>query len=187
MAIVARFPKLETDRLDLRRFLPEDVADVARLCGEWEIAETTLNIPHPYELPMAEEWIGSHQKAFDDGEAVNFAISEKETGKLLGAISIHIQKGNRLAEIGYWIGKPYWNRGFATEATKAVIDYGFEQLELNRIQARHMTKNPASGRVMEKAGMKPEGIMRQSIFRWGVFEDAAIYSILREEYEYYSK
>lgn len=180
---MARFPKLQTDRLQLRAFSAEDAADVARLCGDWEVAETTLNIPHPYELPMAEEWIGGHQRAFDEGEAVTFAISGKETAELIGAISIHVQKGNRLAEVGYWVGKPYWNRGYATEATKAVIAYGFDQLDLNRIQARHMTKNPASGRVMEKAGMKREGILRQSIFRWRTFEDVALYSILREEYE----
>jgi len=180
---MARHPILETDRLNLRAFSADDAPDVVRLCGEWEIAETTMHIPHPYELPMAEEWIGSHQRTFDDGEAVTFAVTEKETGELLGAIAINLNKGNRFAEIGYWIGKQYWNHGYATEAAKAVISYGFVELELNRIQARHMTKNPASGRVMEKTGMEPEGILRQSIFRWGKFEDAAIYSVLRKDYE----
>jgi RimJ/RimL family protein N-acetyltransferase len=174
---------LETERLTLRAFSSDDARDVARLCGEWEIAETTMHIPHPYESPMAEEWISSHQKDFDDGEAVTFAVTEKESGELLGAIALHIHKVNRLAEVGYWIGKQYWNQGYATESTKALISYGFDQLKLNRIQSRHMTKNPASGRVMEKAGMEFEGVLRQSIFRWNTFEDAAIYSVLRDDYE----
>jgi ribosomal-protein-alanine N-acetyltransferase len=180
---MVRYPLLETERLNLRAFSTDDAPDVVRLCGEWEIAETTMHIPHPYKLPMAEEWIGSHQRTFNNGEVVTFAVTEKGTGELLGAIAININKDNRLAEIGYWIGKQYWNHGYATEAARAVISYGFGELELNRIQARHMTKNPASGRVMEKAGMESEGILRQSIFRWGKFEDAAIYSILREDYE----
>ena len=87
----------------------------------------------------------------------------------------------KMAEIGYWIGKPYWSQGYCTEAAREVVRYGFEVLNLNRIQARHMTKNPASGRVMEKVGMKYEGRLRQSLLRWDQFEDVAIYSILRDE------
>lgn len=81
---------------------------------------------------------------------MHWAITHSDDGRLFGAISIHVEKGQRLAEIGYWIGKPFWNRGYATEATRAAIAYGFEHLGSNRIQARHMTKNPASGRVMQK-------------------------------------
>lgn len=180
---MAKFPGLRTTRLRLRAFTLHDAPVVAELCGEWEIARTTVNIPHPYDQPMAEEWIGGHQKTFKNGDAVTFAIIQEEGGQLVGAIGIHVNKTNRMGEIGYWIGQPYWNRGYATEATKAVVSYGFDQLGLNRIHARHMTKNPASGRVMEKAGMKLEGVLRQSIYRWDTFEDAAIYSILREEYE----
>jgi RimJ/RimL family protein N-acetyltransferase len=156
---------------------------VVELCGDWDVARTTANIPHPYDQSMAEAWIRTHRPAFEAGEATTYAITLNETVQLVGAIGIHINKSNRIGEIGYWIGKLFWNRGYATEAVKAVIAYGFEQLGLNRIHARHMTKNAASGRVMEKAGMKFEGVLRQSIYRWEKFEDAAIYSILQEEYE----
>lgn len=175
-------PELLTERLKLRPFSLDDAPDVAGLCGAWEIADTTANIPHPYELPMAEAWIGTHGPAFERGESVSLAITRQEDGHLVGAIGLHIDAVNRSAEIGYWIGKPFWNRGFATEATKSMIAYGFEVVGLNRICARHMTRNPASGRVMEKAGLKFEGILRQSIYRWERYEDAAIRSILREEY-----
>jgi [ribosomal protein S5]-alanine N-acetyltransferase len=180
---MTEYPELVTARLRLRAFTMQDAPIVAQLCGEWEIAEKTANIPHPYDVSMAEEWIGSHPKAFVDGEAMTFAIIVTEHDLLVGAIGLHLSSVNRYAEVGYWIGKSFWNHGYATEATVAVIAYGFEKLGLNRIQARHMTKNPPSGRVMQKAGMKFEGILRQSIYRWEQFEDAAMYSILYEEYK----
>ncbi len=179
---MAQIPTLTTPRLILRPFTLDDAPAVKELAGEWEIAATTANIPHPYEEGMAEEWIRTHQENFDKGEAVSLAITLKPEGGLVGAIGIHINKTNRLAEMGYWVGKPFWNRGYCTEAAREVVRYAFEELDLNRVQARHMIKNPASGRVMQKIGMQYEGTLRQSIFRWDKFEDAAMYSILRDEY-----
>ena len=87
-----------------------------------------------------------------------------------------MQKGKQ----GYWLGKDYWNKGYATEAVKAVIGYGFEKLRLNRIYAGHFTKNPASGRVMQKTGMTHEGLGREHILHWGVYEDMVECAILRK-------
>lgn len=179
---MGHIPTLVTDRLILRPFRLEDAPIVRELAGEWEIAATTINIPHPYEEGMAEEWIARHQEEFDKGEGVTFAITLKPDGRLIGAIGLHINQTHHWAEMGYWIGKPYWNRGYCTEAAREVVRYAFEVLGLNRVQARHMRKNPASGRVMQKVGMKYEGTLRQSVFRWGKFEDVAIYAILRHEY-----
>ena len=179
---MGQIPTLTTTRLILRPFTLDDAPTVRTLAGEREIAATTANIPHPYEEGMAEEWIASRQEAFDSGQAVTLAVTLKSDGALLGAIALTINKTHHLAEIGYWIGKPYWSQGYCTEAAKEIVRYAFEVLELNRVQARHMTANPASGRVMQKSGMTYEGTLRQSIFRWEEFKDAAIYSILREEY-----
>ncbi len=178
---MGQIPTLITARLVLRPFTLSDAPVVKELAGEWEIAETTANIPHPYEEGMAEVWISTHQESFDKGEAVTFAITLRTDARLVGAIGLRIIKAHRLAEMGYWVGRPYWNQGYCTEAAQAVLRYGFEVLDLNRVQARHMTHNPASGRVMQKLGMKYEGTLRQSLFRWGKFRDAAIYSILRDE------
>lgn len=156
---------------------------MTELAGEWEVAKTTANIPHPYEDGMAEEWIATHAEAFKYGKGVTFAVELQPDGPLIGAISLGMRKIHEWAELGYWIGKPYWNKGYCTEAAKEVLWYGFEKLDLNRIQARHMPKNPASGRVMEKIGMTREGVLRQSLKRFGEFEDAILYSILQEEYE----
>jgi len=176
-------PTLNTPRMLLRPFTLEDASSVKELAGDYDIAANTASIPHPYEDGMAEAWISTHQESFEKGETVTFAITLKPGGTLLGAISIfHIEITHRQGEIGYWIGKPYWNHGFCSEAAREVIRYAFEVLELNRVQARHLTRNPASGRVMQKAGMTYEGTLRQALLRWGKFEDTALYSILREEF-----
>jgi ribosomal-protein-alanine N-acetyltransferase len=175
-------PTLETTRLILRPFTVADAPDVQRLAGDREIASTTLNVPHPYEDGMAEQWIGTHQAKYERGELVNFAIVRRADNALIGAIGLQINQQHTHAELGYWIGKPYWNAGYCTEAAQAVVGYGFEVLGLHRIHASYLTRNPASGRVMQKLGMLNEGCLRQHVNKWEVFEDLAIYGILKSEY-----
>jgi RimJ/RimL family protein N-acetyltransferase len=85
------------------------------------------------------------------------------------------------AELGYWIGKPFWGRGYATEAARALVQYGFDTLGLHRIYARHLTRNPASGRVLHKIGMTHEGYRRKHEKKWGIYEDDKLYGILRDD------
>lgn len=174
-------PVLETRRLVLRPFQLEDGPEVQELAGAWEIADTTANIPHPYPDGAAEAWIEKQGPAWREGTSATFAVCLRPGSPLLGAIGLAIDRGNRSAEMGYWIGVKFWKQGYCTEAAGAVVAYGFDALGLERICARHMTRNPASGRVMEKIGMRREGILRRSIYRWDVFEDAAIYALLRED------
>ena len=164
-------PTLPTARLILRPFEAADAAVVRELAGKREIADTTLNIPHPYADGVAEAWIATHARAFDDGSLAVFGIVPRESGRLAGAIGLKIERQLNLGELGYWVGKPFWNRGYATEATIEIIRYGFTNLDLNRIGASHFARNPASGRVMEKAGMRHEGTARQSVIKWGAYED----------------
>lgn len=172
---------ITTERLILRPFTVDDAADVQRLAGEKEIADTTLNIPHPYEDGIAEAWIATHEPDFKAGRLANFAITKKDTGELIGAIGLTINKRFNHAEMGYWVGKPYWNGGYATEAARAIITYAFEELELHRVHAHYMTRNAASGRVMEKAGMVREGLLREHVLNGGVYEDIICYGIVRDE------
>jgi [ribosomal protein S5]-alanine N-acetyltransferase len=178
---MSHIPTLTTERLALRPFALSDAPTVQKLAGARDVAMMTTTIPHPYEDGIAEAWIETHQDAFDQGEEVVFAVTRSCDGLLIGAIGISINKLHQLGEMGYWIGKPYWGQGYCTEAARAVVRYAFDVLHLNRVQARHMTKNPASGRVMQKAGMRYEGTLRQSLHRWDAFEDAAVYAILRSE------
>ncbi len=174
-------PTLATARLSLRPFAVPDAPDVQRLAGAREVAATTLNIPHPYLDGVAEAWIGMHAAAWERGELATFAVTEPSLG-LVGAIGLRIERAHRRAELGYWIAVPYWGRGYATEAAVAVIAFGFASLDLNRIYATHLTRNPASGRVMIKAGMRYEGCRRAHIIKWDQFEDLENYAVLRDEW-----
>lgn len=176
-------PTLETVRLILRPFTLADAPDIQRLAGEPDVASTTRNIPHPYADGVAEQWIRTHQEQFEQGRLVNFAIVRRADDLLLGAIGLQINPLDGHGELGYWIGKPYWNHGYCTEAAQAVVRYGFEVLGLQRIHAAYLTRNPASGRVMQKLGMIYEGCLRQHVKKGEVFEDLALYGILRSEYD----
>ncbi|MCR4318212.1 MAG: GNAT family N-acetyltransferase [Planctomycetes bacterium] len=182
MGLPVAIPNLETSRLILRPFELSDAADVQRLAGDYAIAEMTAHIPHPYPEGAAAEWISTHRKDFDTCSGVALAITLKETGELLGAIGLmDIQKEHQ-AEVGYWIGKPFCGNGYCTEAARAVIDFAFTTLGLIRVHAHHMSKNPASGRVLLKAGMMHEGSRRKHMFRWGKLEDIEMYGILKTEF-----
>lgn len=175
-------PTLHTTRLTLRPFEPSDGPRVKELAGDRAIADTTGRIAHPYEDGMAERWIARQQTEFEAGTSTDFAVTLRESGELLGAIGLVINAAHRRAELGYWIGKPHWGRGYATEAGRAVIRHGFEDLGLARIAAHHFQRNPASGRILQKLGMKPEGLLRRHFLKWDTLEDVVLHGILREEW-----
>ncbi len=179
---VKQRPSLTTERLQLRPFTLNDAPAVQRLAGDRDIASTTLQIPHPYEDGMAEQWIATHQESYEKGESVLFAIVARPDDTLIGAMGLRIHPQHANAELGYWIGKSYWNRGYATEAAHAVVAHGFKVLGLHRIYAHCFSRNPSSARILQKLGMRYEGCLRQHIAKWGEFEDMEIYGLLAEEY-----
>ncbi len=170
---------LHTERLTLRPFATEDAPDVSRLAGDREIAANTLTVPHPYDEEMASEWIAGHSPSIEAGEKVVFALVHDS--ELVGAMGLDLAPEHSRAELGYWVGRPMWGKGFASEAAGEVVRYAFEVLGLNRIQAHHMTRNPASGRVLENCGMQREGVVRQYLKKWGEFEDIVMYSVLASD------
>jgi ribosomal-protein-alanine N-acetyltransferase len=177
-------PSIETERLHLRPFRLSDAKDVQKIAGDIRISKTTLSVPHPYPDGVAEKWISSQPQHYQKGLGVVFAITLKSSNALIGCMSIEgISKEHSRGEAGYWIGCDYWNQGFATEALKAVVDFVFKTLQLNKVTSRHMSKNPQSGRVMIKAGMTQEGLLKDDCFRNGQFEDSVAYGILRKDYE----
>jgi [ribosomal protein S5]-alanine N-acetyltransferase len=175
-------PSLRTERLILRPFDLSDAPEVQRLAGAFEIADTTLNIPHPYHDGAADTWIATLQPGFEKGTHFTCAITLAEQGILCGGIGLGILPQYARAEMGYWIGMPYWNRGYVTEAARELVRFAFENLSLNRVYAVHFTRNPASGRIMQKIGMTHEGRMRQHIVKWGQFEDLDLYAILKSDW-----
>ena len=176
------YPELHTSQLSLREFTAEDALDVQRLVGEWEVARTLAVVPHPYPDGMAEEWIATHRPAFEAGEIIDWALVLRGEGELMGDIRLRPNARDDNAELGYWIGKPYWGHGYATEAAKEVVRYAFEDLGLHRMHAEHLGSNPASGRVMQKIGMTREGVMREHYKKWGAYEDRVAYGLLAREW-----
>ena len=175
-------PTLTTERLLLRPFNLLAAQRVQELAGDKRIADTPLLIPHPYPGGAAEEWISSHSANAECGNEFVFAIILKEKKDLIGAIGAAVNKKFNNAELGYWIGVPYWNNGFVSEALSAVIKFAFMDLQLNKVHAHHMDFNEASGKAMIKNGMQKEGRFRKHIFKNNEFHDAVFYGILREDY-----
>lgn len=181
------FPTLTTQRLTLRPFTLADAPTVQKLGSAYEVAAKTLTMPHPYPDGVAEDWIASHGPDWEKKTGLTLALTlrtEDHTTpqEIMGAISLMLTVVHRRAALAYWLGMPYWNNGYMTEAAGAMVKYGFEELQLNRIEAGHHRSNPASGRVMQKIGMQHEGINRQYIFRFGKFEDRVMYGLLASDW-----
>jgi RimJ/RimL family protein N-acetyltransferase len=166
---------IETDRLRLRPFEAADAPVVQRELSRIEMARM-LAIPHPYPEDGATTWIATARPGRD------FAIVLRETNEVVGGISLFEREQHRRAELGYWCAIDFWGRGYATEAVRAVIEYGFRALALNRVHAECHGDNPASRRVLEKAGMTFEGQLRQHSFRVDRLADKLLFGALRGEW-----
>ncbi len=174
-------PTLRTPRLLLRPFVAADAAAVHRAVAERDVAAMTASIPHPYPDGAALAWIEAQPAAFARGESVLFAVTLAERG-VVGAVGLQLEAAHAKAELGYWIAKPLWGRGYATEAARAAVGHGFAALHLERIHARVMAANRASARVLEKLGFTREGLLRRDLYRFGAFVDCEVWSLLREEH-----
>ncbi len=167
--------QLTTERFILSSFTVEDAAALTELADDFEIADTMISLPHPFPPSYAREWITASGPA-------TFAVHERTTNRLAGCAELRdIEADHNQAELSFWIGRPFWGRGYASEAVAAVIRHGFDSLGLNRIYAHHMSRNPASGRVLQKLGMQQEGLMRQRVCKWGQYEDVYLYAILQSD------
>jgi ribosomal-protein-alanine N-acetyltransferase len=174
--------ELRTPRLLLRSLDRGDIPAIVRLAGAREIAATTVNIPHPYSEEDARTFLTRAEDDCRAGQSVVFAVTISPGGELCGAVGLVITPAHERAELGYWIGVPYWGQGFTTETAKAVMAFGFEKLQLHRIHASHFAGNTASCRVLEKLGMRHEGPSRQHIRKWNQFIDVENYGLLASEH-----
>lgn len=135
---------IKTRRLVLRALARSDAADMARLAGDWDVARMTARIPYPYSETLAVQWM----ETLEPGEHVRAVMLD---GVLIGAVG-YMPQPDGSAEIGYWIGKPWWGQGYATEAARALVHYCFAAAGYNRLTCAHFVDNIASGRVIEKLG-----------------------------------
>ncbi len=144
---LSTLPVLETGRLTLRAPQLQDAKTIARLVNDRRIAENTVRIPHPYTVDDAEEFIAACNAR--DGEATFVVVLGEQP---IGICAVEPRATD--AEIGYWLGVPYWGKGYATEAVRAVIDHAFGALGHAALQAGARVSNPASRRVLEKCGFQ---------------------------------
>lgn len=171
--------QLQTERLILRLYKPSDIPTIVRLIGAREIAATTLRIPHPYTERDARTLLRRFAK---ERPPTHFGIFLRETGEHCGGAGLNIEPDHDRAELGYWIGLPYWGKGIASEAAQEVVRFGFETLELHRIYANCFVGNDASAKILLKLGMRHEGRLRQHFKKWDEYRDSDNYGLLLEEW-----
>jgi RimJ/RimL family protein N-acetyltransferase len=181
---VKQQPSVVSERMVLRPLMAKDAPVVRRLARSRKIAFTTPWLFLPYSEEQALGWIASTADHFAKRTSVEFGIQLKLGGRLVGLVGLdHINAHDSVAELWFIIAVPCWGKGYATEAGRAAVRFGFEHLGLNRISGYHMARNQASGRVLEKVGMKREGLLRQHIRKNEVFEDVVVHGLLREDWE----
>lgn len=170
---------LRTERLLLRPLKRSDIPALVPLIGAREVAFQTLRVPHPYSEADA---LAMLRKRSRDKASAHFGIFLRDTARLCGGIGLMVDPDHDRAEIGYWVGVPFWGKGIASEAARELMRYGFEELKLHRIYAICYAGNEASLRILAKLGMKHEGRSRQHIKKWGEYRDSENYGILADEW-----
>lgn len=180
--IYGDLPILETDRLILRKVTLEDIEDMHLYGSDEEVSKYVTWNTHD-TISDTTNFVEFVLNKYENKQVSPWGIEYKENGKFIGTIDfVWWQPNHKIAEIGYVISKNYWGIGLTTEVTKEIIKFGFEEMDLVRIQARCDVENIGSSRVMEKAGMTFEGIIRNGIFVKGKHRDLKMYSILKEEF-----
>jgi RimJ/RimL family protein N-acetyltransferase len=150
---------IETVRLLIRSLRDDDLVDLVALINNWEVARWVSSVPHPYSEADGREWIALVRQDHATGRPRRFAIALKETGRLIGGVGLDGSTGDESDEpsLGYWLGQPYWGKGYGPEAVAAVIDYGFRNLGLATIRAYTDPSNAASQKVLLHCGLKNVG------------------------------
>lgn len=174
--------KINTNRLLLRAMSVKDAVDMYEYAGLPKVTEYLLWAPHD-NLKYTKNYLKSVESSYKKGEFFDWGIELIQTGKLIGTCGIaNMDLPNSTAEIGYVINPAFWGKGYASEALKAVISYCFENLNFNRVEAKYLLGNNASRRVMEKCGMRFEGIKRDGLFVKDGYKSVGTCAILQSDY-----
>lgn len=174
---------LRTERLVLRLPTEGDGHAIASLCGDFEVARTTSSIPHPYTMEDARDFIAFSLEQAESGGALNLAITRKGGGALVGMVGLILDPAHRRAELGYWVGREHWGRGYASEAARAIVGHAFQRLGVERIFAGYFAGNEASWGVQRKLGFRREGVQRRHVLRFGETHDLVMSALMREDWE----
>ncbi len=176
--------KLDGERVQIRPLRFSDEEDIFTNVRDKDVVKWTSNIPWPYPDDAAYKFIRKTHYEKRNRNGYTFGIVLKEINSIVGVASLfNINWDHSNAEIGFWIGKRYWNRGLMTEAVKLILRFGFHEIRLHRIYAGLFEKNIGSRRVLEKTGFKLEGVLKETRFKCNKWHNEFIYRILKSEYE----
>lgn len=176
------FPVLNTPRLVLRRLLPSDAEAVFHIRGDYEV--TKYNTGKAYaNVQQASELIDAIERSYNDHNEVRWGITRKGHGEVIGMCGYNywIRHDHR-GSIGYDLARAYWGQGIMSEAVRAIVEFGFDHMALNRIEADADARNPASARVLEKVGFQREGLQREQFYEDGAFHNLVLFGLLKREY-----
>lgn len=176
------FPVLTTERLTLRQLQQSDAADVLVFRGDWEVQKYNGRVfQNVKEVQTLIEELHDEFRALT---GVSWAVTLTDDGAVLGLFGLHHwSKYHRRAEVGYDLARTHWGKGIASEALRAIIQFGFERMSLHRIYASTIADNHRSVRLLERLGFQREGTKRQHSWEEdGAFHDSAMYGLLRQEY-----
>ncbi|MBE9184651.1 GNAT family N-acetyltransferase [Microcoleus sp. LEGE 07076] len=180
--ILANLPTIETERLLLRKISLNDASDMFEYASSPEVSEYTMWSTHT-SIEDTKYFLKSLTKMYKRRELVDWGLVSKADNKFIGTCGfVEWSMTHNRAEMGYAISSKYWNQGYMSEAVNAMMEFGFREMLLNRIEAKCKVSNIGSARVMEKVGMQLEGILRQKIFVKGEYWDLKIYSILKDDF-----
>lgn len=181
-SIFSDLPSLQTERLLLRKLTRKDVHDMFEYTSDPEISVHTTWNAHQ-SIHDAMRFIEYNLSLQEKQQVHEWAIVDRWKNKMIGTCGyVWWKPQHRVAEIAYALARPYWGQGLMTEAIHEVLRFGFEEMELNRVEARCMIENTGSERVMQKAGMTFEGILREQLYAKERFHDLKIYAILKRDW-----
>jgi RimJ/RimL family protein N-acetyltransferase len=176
-------PTLHTERLVLRPLHDDDALAIADGAGDKRVARYLIQVPSPYPVALARRWLRHRHEWWELGRGVTLAIATRDApGDLLGTVSLRRFARDRRAELGYWLAASAWGQGYATEACRMLVDFGFRGGGLARIHAVVFAGHRASIRVLEKLGMQHEGTQRQHVRKGKRLLDVELYGLLRDDW-----
>lgn len=171
---------LETERLLLRQPERRDIPALVPLANDYDVAKNLSTLPHPYTVAHGEEFMARVEQQRTTGTDFNFAITRRTDEAYLGGCGVHVKQGK--FEFGYWLGKPFWKQGYATEAARRLVEFAFDAFETESVWAGWYFDNPASGHVLEKLGCKPDGVAKRACMARGIEVDCNLVILGREDF-----
>lgn len=175
------FPTTETGQLILRKIEAEDAKDLFEFLSDASVNQFMTH--NSFEnIVQVQRLINGMQQSFEAKQKIIWGIAPKDAKKIIGYCGYHaFDESNETGEVSFCLAKEYWGQGIMTDALRAIIPFGFEKIDLNRIEAKSMPENTGSFKVLEKAGFQKEGLIRQGLLKNGIFYDLCLYSILKSD------